>query len=78
MGLKFINSIENDMALVQDALENAQSPAVRASLQALIAYLNGSMWHGALDMRLAGYPLAPQERRAAAVDPMCEEPADWF
>lgn len=78
MGQRIIHTLEADIALVQEALEQVKSPLARAALRSALETLNDLMWDDALDVRLAAYPLAPEERRASAGTPLLEAPVDWF
>ncbi|MCA0202191.1 MAG: hypothetical protein LCH56_15390 [Proteobacteria bacterium] len=75
MGQDVIHTLKSDIALLQGALENVQSPAARATLTEAIEALNNLMW---ADAGLAAYPLAPEERRSTAGHPMFDAPVDWF
>lgn len=78
MAQRMVHTLESDIALVQEAFESVQSPLARAALASAIETLNSLMQDDALDVRLAAYPLAPDERRGAAGQPTSEEPVDWF
>lgn len=44
MGQRYIDFLETDIVLVQDALDHARSPMVRTALAKLVDSLNGSLW----------------------------------
>lgn len=68
---RFIDTLETDIALLQDAMKNVQSPDVRASLTRLLAELRGAMW---VDHTHAGRAAA-----ARSAHPMFTANAvDWF
>lgn len=71
MAQRHLDTLETDIALLQDAMRGVQSPEARASLTKLVAELRGALW---LD--------GPDAGRLASVrtsHPMfAENAADWF
>ncbi|MGE3335594.1 MAG: hypothetical protein AB7I36_18275 [Rhodospirillaceae bacterium] len=78
MAQRITHTLADDIAVVQEALETVKSPLARATLTSALETLNALMRDDALDVRLAAYPLAPDERRHSAGHPMPDKSVDWF
>lgn len=78
MAQRIMHTLEHDIAVVQEAFESVTSPLARATLTSALETLNALMRDDALDVRLAAYPLAPDERRDSARYVMSDKSVDWF